>query len=444
MNWHQQSGRRGQLAALGLTLALHGVTAPAARAQRAPTPRAPAPAAERVRPGITVLIEERIGLIRARRVALITNQTGINERGESDIDLLRDDPRARAAGVQLVRLFAPEHGIRGTEDRQFLQAEVDAKSGLTVHALYQSQTIPPPDSLLRDVQTLLVDLQDIGTRTWTYTGLMLYALRAGGRLGIPVLVLDRPNPITGSHVEGPMLDSLIANPNDPAPGAPGKAYALYPAPLRHGMTMGELAQLFNAKLGLGADLTVVPVRGWRRSQWFDETRLPWVRPSPNMPSLTSALLYPGLVAFEATNLSVGRGTGEAFQRLGAPWLRAKEVVDLLADRAMSGVKFEAERFTPASPSDGKYAGRSVAGVRIVVTDRERVNAARVGAALLWAIARTSPDSLRIRAAGFDDRFGAARLREALVRGDDPDAVLDAELPAVVAFREAVRPYLIYR
>lgn len=210
------------------------------------------------------------------------------------------------------------------------------------------------------------------------------------------------------------------------------------------MTMGELAQLFNAKLGLGADLTVVPVRGWRRSQWFDETKLPWVRPSPNLPSLTSALLYPGLVAYEATNLSVGRGTAEAFQRLGAPWLRAKEVVELLADRAMPGVKFEAEHFTPESPSDGKYGGRSLPGVRIVVTDRERVNAARVGAALLWAIARTSPDSLRIRAAAFDDRFGAARLREALLRGDDPDAVLDGELPAVVAFRAAVKPYLIYR
>lgn len=437
MNAHHGAGKRRAISAAILAVALW--TPWVLDAQRGGARRP-----EKVRPGITVLLDERLGLIQGRRVALITNQTGIDENGDSDIDLLRNDPRARKARVQLVALFSPEHGIRGTEDRQFLESGVDAKSGLTVHSLYQSQTIPPPDSLLRGVQTLLVDLQDIGTRTWTYTGLMLYALRAAARNGIPVLVLDRPNPITGSRMEGAILDSAIANPNDPAPGVPGKAYALYPTPLRHGMTMGELARFFNARLGLGADLTVVPVRGWRRSQWFDETGLPWVRPSPNMPSLTSALLYPALVAFEATNVSVGRGTAIAFQRVGAPWLDADAVVDLLADRALPGVKFEAERFTPASPTDGKYGGRSIAGVKIVVTDRERVNAARVGAALVWAIARTAGDSLRIRNAAFDDRFGAARLREALLRGEDPDTVLDRELPAVVAFREAVKPYLLYR
>jgi uncharacterized protein YbbC (DUF1343 family) len=150
------------------------------------------------------------------------------------------------------------------------------------------------------------------------------------------------------------------------------------------------------------------------------------------------------VAFEATNVSVGRGTDIAFQRVGAPWLKAKEVADLLADRLMPGVRFEAERFTPQSPTDGKYAGRSIAGVRIVVTDRERANASRIGAALLWAIAKTSGDSLRIRSGAFDDRFGASRVREALLRGDDPDAVLDREIPATVAFRAAVKPYLLYR
>jgi uncharacterized protein YbbC (DUF1343 family) len=424
---------------IGAVLALCWWTAGVAGAQPS-TPRKP----EKVRPGISVLLDERLGLIQGRRVALVTNQTGIDESGDSDIDLLRSDARARKARVQLVALFSPEHGIRGTEDRQFIASGVDSRSGLVVHSLYQSQTIPPPDSLLRGVQTLIVDLQDIGTRTWTYTGLMLYSLRAAARNKIPVLVLDRPNPVTGSHVEGPLLDSAIANANDPAAGAPGKAYALYPAPLRHGMTMGELALLFNAKLALGADLTVVPVRGWHRVQWFDQTGLPWVRPSPNMPSLASALLYPGLVAFESSNLSVGRGTDIAFQRVGAPWLRAKDVVELLADRMMPGVKFETDRFTPQSPTDGKYAGQSVPGVRIVVTDRERASPSRIGAALLWAIQRTSPDSLRLRNAGFDDRFGAARIREALLRGEDPDTVLDRELPATIAFREAVRPFLLYR
>ncbi|MFI5310018.1 MAG: exo-beta-N-acetylmuramidase NamZ domain-containing protein [Gemmatimonadales bacterium] len=424
---------------VGAVIALWCSTAALAVAQL-PDARRP----EKIRPGISVLLDERIGLIQGRRVAIVTNQTGVDEHGNLDIDLLRTDSRARKARVQLVALFSPEHGIRGTEDREFVEGGVDAKSGLVVHSLYAAQTIPPPDSLLRGVQAIIVDLQDIGTRTWTFTGLMLYTLRAGARNRIPVLVLDRPNPITGTHFEGPLLDSAIANPNDPAPGAPGKAYALYPVPLRHGMTMGEMAQLFNAKLAIGADLTVVPVKGWHREQWFDQTGLPWVRPSPNMPSIASALLYPGLVAFEASNLSVGRGTDIAFQHVGAPWLRAKDVVDLLADRLMPGVKFEAERFTPQSPTDGKFPGQSVAGVRIVVTDRERANPSRIGAALLWAIAKTSGDSLRLRDGAFDDRFGASRVREALLRGEDPDAVLDRELPASIAFREAVKPYLIYR
>ena len=406
--------------------------------------RASAPKPEKVRPGISVLLSDRIGLIRGRRVALITNQTGVDERGESDIDLLRDDARARMARVQLVALFAPEHGIRGTEDRANVGDEVDRRSGLTVHSLYGTSTLAPPDSLLRGVETLIVDLQDIGTRTWTYVGVMLYAMRAAARLHIPILVLDRPNPITGTRMDGPLLEAALANPDDPTPEKPGKATALYPVPLRHGMTLGEMALMFNASLSVGADLTVVPVRGWRRSMWFDETGLPWVRPSPNIPSLTSALLYPGLVAFEGTNLSVGRGTREAFQRIGAPWLKSREVADLLSDRLIPGVKFVAERFTPSSPTDGKYAGVEIPGVRVEVTDRDRVNPARIGAAILWAVMRTGADSLTFRLPRFDELFGTSRLREALERGDDPDTVLDRELPATTSFRESVKPFLLYR
>jgi uncharacterized protein YbbC (DUF1343 family) len=423
----------------GVVLALVCATAVPAGAQRSTASRP-----EKVRPGISVLLDERIALIRGRRVGLITNQTGVDEHGTPDIELLTTDSRARKARVSLVALFSPEHGIAGTEDRPNLPSGVDQRSGLMVHSLYGTQSIPPPDSLLRGVETLIVDLQDIGTRTWTYTGVMLYAMRAAARNHIPVLVLDRPNPITGLRAEGPLLDSAIANPNDPSPTTPGKAYALYPAPLRHGMTMGELAKLFNAELALGADLTVIPVKGWHRDMWFDRTGLPWVRPSPNLPSLTSALLYPGLVAFEAANVSVGRGTSDAFQRVGAPWLKAREIVELLRDRMIPGVEFQVETFTPQFPTDGKYPGQSLSGIRIKVTDRDRVNASRVGAALLWAIGKTSADSLKIRVGAFDDRLGAARVREALLRGEDPDAVLDRELPAVIAFREYVKPFLLYR
>lgn len=398
----------------------------------------------KVKPGITVLLEKRMGLIQHRRIALVTNQAGIDEKGRSDIDLLRADPRAVNAGVRLVALFAPEHGIRGTEDHSNVANEVDATSGLAVHSLYGAQTIAPPDSLLAGVETLIVDLPDIGTRTWTFTGVMLYSLRAAARNHIPILVLDRPNPITGTRSDGPLLDAAIANPNEPAPGKPGKAYALFPVPLRHGMTMGELALMFNERLGIGANLTVVPMENWRRSTWFDETSLKWVRPSPNLPTLTSALLYPALVAFEATNVSVGRGTSDSFQHIGAPWLKAKEMASLLEERALPGVKFVAEQFTPNAPTDGKFPSQSIPGVKIVVTDRDRVNPARVGAALIWAIMQTSKDSLKIRDAAFDDRFGAARVRVALLAGEDPDSVLDRELPAIVAFRESIKPYLLYR
>jgi len=423
-------------------IGLLAVCACAAGAQRASEPERLTIA--KVTPGITVLLAKRVGLIQHRRVALVTNQAGQDERGRSDVDILRADPRAVNAGVRLVALFAPEHGIRGTEDHSNVANEVDAKSGLIVHSLYGSQTIGPPDSLLAGVETLIVDLPDIGTRTWTFTGVMLYTMRAAARNHIPILVLDRPNPITGTRTEGPLLDSAIANPDDPAPGKPGKAFALYPVPLRHGMTMGEMALLFNDRLKIGADLTVVPMEGWRRSAWYDETGLKWVRPSPNLPTLTSALIYPALVAFEATNVSVGRGTSDAFQHVGAPWLRAREIVDLLQDRGIPGVKFLAEHFTPSAPTDGKYGGQSIPGVKIVVTDRDRVNAARVGAALFWAIAQTSRDSLKIRDAAFDERFGAARVREALLRGEDPDSVLDRELPATIAFRESIKAYLLYR
>ena len=432
---------RWRMALSGL-LFCHLLSAVCLLAQRGPEPVRLT--IEKVTPGITVLLEKRVGLIQHRRVALVTNQAGQDERGRSDVDILRADPRAVNAGVRLVALFAPEHGIRGTEDHSNVASEVDAKSGLIVHSLYGSQTIGPPDSLLAGVETLIVDLPDIGTRTWTFTGVMLYTMRAAARHHIPILVLDRPNPITGTRTEGPLLDSAIANPDDPAPGKPGKAFALYPVPLRHGMTMGEMALLFNDRLKIGADLTVVPMEGWRRSAWYDETGLKWVRPSPNLPTLTSALIYPALVAFEATNVSVGRGTSDAFQHVGASWLRAREIVDLLEDRGIPGVKFLAEHFTPSAPTDGKFGGQSIPGVKIVVTDRDRVNAARVGAALFWAIAQTSRDSLKIRDAAFDERFGAARVREALLRGEDPDSVLDRELPATIAFRESIKAYLLYR
>ena len=397
----------------------------------------------RVRPGITVLLSDSMKLIENKRIALLTNQTGVNERGRSDIDLLTDE-RAKKAGVNLVRLFAPEHGIRGTEDREGVSGEVDQRSGLPVVSLYGRETTAPPDSLMRDVDALVFDLQDIGTRTWTYVGAMIYSMRTAKRTGKTIIVLDRPNPITGFYVEGPLLDSSLANPNDPTPERRGQAYALWPMPLRHGMTMGEMALYFNEVLDIKADLKVVPMRGWRRELWFDRTGLPWVRPSPNMPTLQSAMIYPALVAFEASNLSVGRGTPNAFQIIGAPWLKAQETVNLLREREIRGVRFLVEEFTPQSPTDNKYANQKVQGIRILVTNRTSMQPSRVGAALLWAINKTSGGDLRIDNAAFDLRFGSPSAREALLKGEDPDAVIDRQYASVFQFRERTRRFHLYR
>lgn len=397
----------------------------------------------KVRPGITVLLSDSLHLIRGKRIGLLTNQTGINEKGDSDIDLLRDR-KAREAGVSLVQLFSPEHGLRGTEDHPNIASGIDERSGLPVYSLYGQQTMAPPDSMLARLDALVFDLQDIGTRTWTYVGAMVYAMRASARVHRPIIVLDRPNPITGYIIEGPLLDSSLANPEDPAPGRPGQAYALWPMPLRHGMTMGELALYFNDVLKIRADLHVVPALGWRRDVWFDLTGLPWVKPSPNMPSLQSAMLYPGLVAFEASNLSVGRGTPEAFQHVGAPWLNAAATVAILRDRELPGVRFYAETFRPENPTDGKYGGQTIPGIKIVVINRSAAQAARVGASLLWAINKTAGTKLTIRNRDFDLRFGSPQVREALLRGEDPDVLIDREYKAAYEFRNSTRQYLIYK
>lgn len=423
---------------VGVTLAVSGCTVTSGRLD--PTNEL---AVERVKPGISILLGDSMALIRGKRIGLLTNQTGINEKGESDIDLLRGD-RAKKANVNLTVLFSPEHGIRGTEDREGIPNTVDTKSGLPIISLYGAQTTAPPDSEMQKIDALVFDLQDIGTRTWTYVGAMIYSMRAAARTGKMIIVLDRPNPLSGFFVEGPMLDSTLANPNDPAPGRPGQAYALYSTPLRHGMTMGEMAGFFNEVLNIKANLKVVPMRDWRRELWFDRTGLPWVKPSPNMPSLQSAMLYPALVPFEGSNLSVGRGTPSAFQLIGAPWLKAEETVALLKSRDLRGVRFLVEEFSPQSPTDGKYAGQKVRGIRMLVTNRNSMQPSRIGASLLWAINKTSAADLKLNDRSFDLRLGSPRIREALLKGDDPDAVIDSELRPAFDFRERTRRYLLYQ
>ena len=395
-----------------------------------------------MRPGISVLLSDSIGLIRNKRIGLITNQTGIDEHGVSDIDLLRNSV-ATAAGVKLIRLYSPEHGIRGTEDREGLKSSVDEKSGLFIVSLYENQTSPPPDSTMRDLDAIVIDLQDIGTRTWTYVGVVMYTLQSAARLGKQVIVLDRPNPVSGA-TNGPFLDSTLSDPYPPAPGKPGHAYALYPVPLRHGLTMGEMAKLFNDAMKLGADLRVVPAAGWKRSMWFDQTGLPWVRPSPNLPTLTSSTIYPALVPYEGSNLSVGRGTTTSFQRFGAPWLNAVEVVRRLESMKLPGTRFVVDSFTPRAAPDNKYNDRLIPGVRIDLVDRDAFQAGTVAAAILSTVRATNGDSLRINNATFDLRFGNPSVREAIMRGEDPLPLMAREKVAADAFANRMRKYWMYK
>lgn len=397
----------------------------------------------RVRASVSVLLSDSISLIEGKRVGLITNHAGVDERGRSTINLLRTDSRAVEANAYLVALFAPEHGLQADQDRTNLPSTTDPATQLPVYSLYGDAAVGPPDSVLQTLDVIIVDLPDVGTRTWTYLGTMVYTMRAAARLNKRVIVLDKPNPLTGAVVEGPMLDSALANSEEPAPGRPGRAYALYPIPLRHGMTMGELARLYNKELKIGADLKVVLASGWRRELWFDRTGLPFVNPSPNLPTFQSVMLYPGLVSFEATNLSVGRGTNAPFQMIGAPWLNSKKVIKILRDQRVLGVRFDAETFTPQNAGDNKYNGQKIQGIRITTTNRTALQTSRLTAALFSAVHKAHPKEFEVKNLEFDLRFGSPEAREELLEGVNPDAVVDRSYGPAYAFRERAKRFFLY-
>ena len=377
-----------------------------------------------VRPGIDVLLSDSLHLVRGERVGLLTNQTGVDRTGKGDVERLRE------AGVHLTALFSPEHGFRGVLDTENIGNAVDSATGLPVYSLYGAVRAPTR-AMLEPVDVILVDLQSIGSRTWTYTSTTLLTLQAAAAAGKRVIVLDRPNPVGGAAVQGPVLDTAFAS-----------FVGMLPLPLRHGMTLGELARFGAARLGLSAALRVVPAAGWRRDQWFDETGLPWVRPSPNMPSLESAALYPGLVVFEGTNLSVGRGTPIAFQVIGAPWLDAARVRAALGD--VPGVAVSDTTITPRAPTDKKYADQVLPALGFRVTDRAAYDPTRLAARLLSAIHQVHRDSLTFNQADFDRLAGSDAWRRAVEAGEAGDDIWRAWEPAVDAFKRARAAFLLYR
>ena len=375
----------------------------------------------RVLSGIDVLVRDGFAPLQGRKVGLITNHTGRAADGTPTIDLLH-----KAPGVSLVALFSPEHGIRGILDQENVPSTRDEATGLTIHSLY-GETRRPTDAMLQGLDTLVLDLQDVGVRFYTYAATMGYVLEEAAKRKIRVVVLDRPNPIDGWQIEGPLPDADLLS-----------FIAYMPMPIRHGMTLGELAMLFNAERKIGAELTVIKLEGWRRDQWFDHTGLAWVNPSPNMRNLNQATLYPGIGAIEYANLSVGRGTDQPFEQIGAPWIDGRGLAEALNARGLPGIRFYPVQFTPAS---SVHEGQVCRGVFLVVTNREALQPARLGleiAAALWRLhgeqfdKRTSERLLGSRA-----DFARAKA------GEDPATIAAGWAEAEAGWRRLRAPYLLY-
>jgi uncharacterized protein YbbC (DUF1343 family)/CubicO group peptidase (beta-lactamase class C family) len=391
-------------------------------------PRVEPPSRTSVLNGIDVLVRDGFKQLRGKRVGLITNHTGRSKDGIATIDLLH-----KAPGVTLVALFSPEHGIRGVLDSD-VPAEKDEKTGLTIHSLfYKGGTGRPPEGSLEGIDTLVIDLQDIGVRFYTYQLAMGYAMEEAARREIAVFVLDRPNPVNGWQIEGPLSR---------APGqgeSPNTLIAYLPMPIRHGMTMGELARLYNEERKVNADLTVIALENWKRDDWFDETGLAWINPSPNMRNMNQATLYPGIGAIEYSNISVGRGTDQPFEQIGAPWINGSQLADKLNARHLPGIRFYPITFTPLS---SKYAKEECRGVFMVVTNRAVLRPVRVGIEIASALfslyaARYEPNNMwRL--------IGSEQIVARIRNGEDPAAIAASFTDDEARWRRLRAKYLLYR
>ena len=379
-----------------------------------------------VRPGIEVLLSDSIALVRGRRVGLITNHTGRDRSGTPSIDLLAAHPE-----VELVALYSPEHGIRGSAEAGVRVAgSVDERTGLPVHSLY-GETRTPTAEMLEGVEVLLFDIQDVGARYYTYLSTMALAMEAAGEHGIPFVVLDRPNPIGGDPVQGNVLDPGFAS-----------FVGLYPIPMRHGLTAGEFARMAVGEFGVQVELSVAVADGWRRTMPFEDTGIPWIAPSPNMPSVESALHYPGTCLFEGTPISVGRGTDRAFQLVGAPWLDGEELARRLTALQVPDARFVPVRFTPSDPGDGKFGDTEVGGVRLVA-DGPAYDPTLTALALLAEIRSMSGEQWSWRPGHFDRLAGTDALRTAVDAGASYRELANGWGAGVIEYLALRRLYLLY-
>jgi uncharacterized protein YbbC (DUF1343 family) len=366
------------------------------------------------RTGLDVLVDQKFQPLQGKRIGLITNQTGIDRAGRRNIDLMMQ------AGVKVAALFSPEHGIAGREDHPGIADTTDRLSGIKVFSLY-GNTNRPTAEMLRGLDALVFDIEDAGVRFYTYETTMAYAMEEAARAHLAFYVLDRPNPVTGVHVEGPLLDAGNRSFNGFLAGLP----------VRHGMTIGELAQMFNAEGKIGADLTVIAMQDWHRGDWFDDTGLPWVDPSPNLRSLNAATLYAGVAMLELSkDYSVGRGSDAPFEQITAPFLGGRELAAYLNQREIPGVRFYATRLG------------AVEGVRFVIVNRELFNSTRLGLEIAAALHALYPGKLDIAAnrklIGSDDAI------RRLSAGEDPRTIEQSFLDATAEFVKRREPYLLYQ
>jgi uncharacterized protein YbbC (DUF1343 family)/CubicO group peptidase (beta-lactamase class C family) len=382
-----------------------------------------------VKTGIDVLEEHGFDVLQApsgkKRIGVVTNQTGIDSQGLRTIDLL-----AKAPGVSLDAIFSPEHGVTGTLDTTGIGNSVDEATGVPVYSVYGGTDAArrPPADVMKNLDAVVFDIQDAGARYYTYETTLGYFLEGAAAAGIELIVLDRPDPVTGSFVQGPVSDAGKENFTD-----------YWTVPVRPGMTMGELAMMFNAERNINAKLTVVPMEGWQRGDWFDSTGLVWVNPSPNLRSVTEAALYPGVAIIEGTNVSVGRGTDTPFELLGAPWMKSKELAAYLNARGIAGVRFVPVTFTPTASN---YSGQMCSGVNIVVTDRNGFDAPELGMELAAALRKLYPADYKIER--LPELLMNQSVYDALVAGQDPRRIAQEWQEGLQKFQKVREKYLIYK
>jgi uncharacterized protein YbbC (DUF1343 family) len=385
--------------------------------------------------GIDRLLDGDRPLIAGRRVGVVCNPASVDSAFRHTADRLAEDP-----DVTVAALFGPQHGFRSdVQDNMIETAHArDARRQVPVYSLY-SETREPSAEMLREIDVLVVDLQDVGTRVYTYIYTMANCMRAAARHGVHVVVCDRPNPIGGEDVEGNLLEPAYAS-----------FVGQFPIPLRHGMTIGELARLFNDAFGIGASLDVVPLSGWRRAMYYDETGVPWIIPSPNLPTLDSAIVYPGAVLFEGTRLSEGRGTTRPFELIGAPWIDGERLAAAMNARGLPGVHFRPVYFEPTFQ---KHARQTCGGCQVHVIERRRFRPVRTAVELMAEFRRQDPARFPWREPPYeyerdkqpiDILYGSDRLRTTLDAGGDVSALVSAWEADEASFRRTRDKFLLYR